>query len=411
MKTKNQSGERLDHRTIAKDLDLYILDEKAGQGLPILLPNWTIIRNLIQNFLREKQNKFGFQEVITPILGSEYLYQTSGHLSHYQDYMFPALSRNNETFYLRPMTCPHHCLIYQQKPRSYRELPFRLCENSLLFRYETSGALKGLERTRWFELADHHIFATYEQLAAEFKKNYLFIAEILTSFGLQISRLVCALHDPHKPEKYHSDENLWNYSENLLINSLNELNLKYVILKGEAAFYGPKLDIEVQAADGKNITLATIQLDFILPQKFGLKYLDKEQKLQTPAIIHHSPIGAYQRFIALLLEQTNGKLPFWLVPHQLAILPLNEEKEVANYWEKLEKELVENNLRVKIMTEKTLNYRIRQVYKKKIPYYLVVGKEEVAKNILKLIFAYSPNREEELKEKELVEKLVKINKV
>jgi len=157
--------------------------------------------------------------------------------------------------------------------------------------------------------------------------------------------------------------------------------------------------------------LATIQLDFILPQKFGLKYLDKEQKLQTPAIIHHSPIGAYQRFIALLLEQTNGKLPFWLVPQQLAILPLNEEKEVANYWEKLEKELVENNLRVKIMTEKTLNYRIRQVYKKKIPYYLVVGKEEVAKNILKLIFTYSPAPEEKLEKEELIKKLVKLNKV
>jgi len=197
-----------DHRIIAKELDLYILNDHAGQGLPILLPNWVIIRNRIQDFLRKKQQEFGFQEVITPILGSEYLYQASGHLSHYQDYMFPAISRNNETFFLRPMTCPHHCLIYQQKPRSYRELPFRLCENSLLFRYETSGALKGLERARWFELADHHIFATYEQLAAEFQKNYLFIAEILTSFNFPISRLVCALHDPHKPEKYHSDESL-----------------------------------------------------------------------------------------------------------------------------------------------------------------------------------------------------------
>jgi len=197
----------------------------------------------------------------------------------------------------------------------------------------------------------------------------------------------------------------------LLINSLNELNLKYVILQGEAAFYGPKLDIEVQATDGKNITLATIQLDFILPQKFGLKYLDKEQKLRTPAIIHHSPIGAYQRFIALLLEQTSGKLPFWLAPYQLAILPLNEEKEVVNYCEKLEKELIENNLRVKIMSEKTLNYRIRQVYKRKIPYYLVIGKEEVEKNILKLACAYSPNSEEKLEKEELIEKLVKHNKV
>jgi len=203
-----QKEKKQDHRTIAQELDLYVLDEKAGQGLPLLLPNWVIIRNQIQDFLRKKQQEFGFQEVITPILGSEYLYQTSGHLSHYQDYMFPVLKRNNETFYLRPMTCPHHCLIYQQKPRSYRELPFRFCENSLLFRYETSGALKGLERARWFELADHHVFVAHEQLAEEFKKNYLFIAEILTSFNLQISRLVCALHDPHNPQKYHSDKDL-----------------------------------------------------------------------------------------------------------------------------------------------------------------------------------------------------------
>ncbi|CAJ0841664.1 16018_t:CDS:2 [Entrophospora sp. SA101] len=203
-----------DHREIAKELDLYILDDKAGQELD-------------------------FQEVITPILGSEYLYQTSGHLDHYQDSMFPAISRDNETFYLRPMTCPHHCLIYRQKPRSYRDLPFRLCENSLLFRYEASGALK-----------------------------------------------------------------------DTLISVLNELKLNYVILKGEAAFYGPKLDLEITAADGKNITISTIQLDFILPQKFGLNYIDAKQNLKTTAIIHHSPIGTYQRFIALLLEQTDGKLPF-----------------------------------------------------------------------------------------------------
>ncbi|CAI2189866.1 9465_t:CDS:2, partial [Funneliformis geosporum] len=308
-------GNRSDHRIIAKELDLYILEEKAAE--------------------------YNFQEVITPILGSEELYQTSGHLAHYQDYMFPAMSRNNETYYLRPMTCPHHCLIYQQKPRSYRELPFRLGENSILHRYETSGALKGLERVRTMELVDHHIFVAPEQLKEEFKKNYHYINEILTTLNFKVSRLVY-----------------------------------YDILKGEAAFYGPKLDIEIQAADGKNVTISTIQFDFVLPQKFGLHYIDKEQKLQTPAIIHHSPIGTYQRFISLLLEQTEGKLPFWLVPCHISILPLNEEKEVKEYCEKLKKELVRNNLRVKVQSEKSLNYRIRQVYRKRIPYYLVIGKEE-----------------------------------
>ncbi|CFW93052.1 Threonine--tRNA ligase (fragment) [endosymbiont DhMRE of Dentiscutata heterogama] len=406
-----------DHRTIAKELDLYILDEQAGQGLPILLPNWVIIRQQISDFLRKKQREFGFQEVITPILGSEYLYKTSGHLDHYQEYMFPEISRNNETFYLRPMTCPHHCLIYQQKPRSYRDLPFRLCENSLLFRYEASGALKGLERPRWFELTDHHIFVSPEQLKEELKKNYLYIAEVLSAFNFPISRLVCALHDPNNSEKYHSDKELWKYSEDILINALNELKLNYVILRGEAAFYGPKLDLEITAADGKNITISTIQLDFILPQKFGLNYIDSEQNLKIPAIIHQSPIGSYQRFIALLLEQTDGKLPFWLAPCQVAILPFNEEKEIKDYCEELVGKLKQSGLRVKIFTKKKLKDRVRQMYQKKIPYYLVIGQEEVEvkknpnqETKIKLMHTYEGGKVEELTEKELFEFLITFNK-
>jgi threonyl-tRNA synthetase len=185
----------IDHREIAKELDLYILDEKAGQGLPLLLPSYTIIYNQIKNFLQQRQKEFGFQEVITPILGSEELYKTSGHLSHYEEYMFPVISRNNENLRLRPMTCPHHCLIYQQKLRSYRELPFRLCENSLLFRYEASGGLKGIERTRYFEIPDHHIFVSMEKLKEELKINYLYISQVLTSFDLKIARLSFSCHD------------------------------------------------------------------------------------------------------------------------------------------------------------------------------------------------------------------------
>ncbi|RHZ37142.1 threonine--tRNA ligase [endosymbiont GvMRE of Glomus versiforme] len=402
MEVKNQ-----DHRTIAENLDLYIFDEKAGQGLPILLPNWVIIRNQIQQFIHQKWIEYNFQEAITPILGSKALYKTSGHLSHYQDYMFPEISRNNETYYLRPMTCPHHCLIYQQKPRSYRELPFRLCENSLLFRYEASGAMKGLERIRWFELSEHHIFVSHEQLKEELKKNYRYIADILAAFNFPISRLVCALHDPNNSEKYHSDKELWKYSESVLVDALNELKLNYVVLEGEAAFYGPKLDLEITATDGKNITIATIQLDFILPQKFGLKYIDQEQNLKIPAIIHQSPIGSYQRFIALLLEQTNGKLPFWLAPIQLVILPINDQEEVKEYSENLQKKLLTNNFRTEIwLPEKQIKYQIKQTYIKKIPYYLVVGKEEIKNEKLKLTYTYSsPKKEIELTENELLEKL------
>jgi threonyl-tRNA synthetase len=399
-----------DHRIIAKELDLYIIDDKVGQGLPILLENWVIIRNRIAEFLREKQKEFEFREVMTPILGSKYLYKTSGHLDHHQDSMFPEISRNNEEFYLRPMTCPHHCVIYQNKPRSYRDLPFRLCENSLLFRYETSGSLKGLERARWMELADNHIFVSSEQLKEEFKKNYHYIINILKAFDFKISRLVCALHEPNNSEKYHSDKDLWNYSENLLIESLQELDLNYEVIKGEAAFYGPKLDLEIKAADGKNITIATIQMDFVLPQKFNLSYVDKEGKMQMPVIIHQTPFGTYQRFIALLLEQTNGKLPFWLVPCQLAIFPLNEEEETKEYCDKLAKELVKNNLRAKIFAKKSLSYRINQIYQKKIPYYLVIGRDELQKEALKLIYTYSKEEEEMIKE-EMIKKLVKKNQI
>ncbi|CAG8499792.1 31277_t:CDS:2 [Gigaspora margarita] len=286
---------------------------KKKQDYPI------IIRNQIQKFLQRKQKELNFREVITPILGGENLYETSGHLKHYRDYMFPSLNRNNETFRLRPMTCPHHCLIYQQQLRSYRDLPFRLCENSLLYRYEASGALKGLERARWMELADHHVFVNPEQLKEELKKNYRYIIGILSAFDFSTSRL-----------------------------TLTELGMNYVVLKGEAAFYGPKLDFEVETADGKNITLATIQLDFVLPQKFGLNYVDKDQKLKTP-------------------------------------------------------------IRTTILTDKSLNYRIRQAYKTKIPCYLVIGQEEIKTRKLKLIFTYLPDNHhgkmKELTEKELVEKL------
>jgi threonyl-tRNA synthetase len=198
----------LDHREIAKNLDLYFLDEKVGQGLPLLLPNYTIIHNQIKTFLQAKQKEFNFQEVMTPILGSEDLYRTSGHLAHYEEYMFPVISRNNENLRLRPMTCPHHCSIYQQKPRSYQELPLRLCENSLLFRYEASGGLKGLERPRGFELPDHHIFVSLGKLKEELKVNYLYISQILATFGLKITRLALSTHDLENQQKYHSDKKL-----------------------------------------------------------------------------------------------------------------------------------------------------------------------------------------------------------
>jgi len=397
------SVENKDHRVIAKELDLYF-SEDDGQGLPFLLPNYTIIRNQIQAFLRQKQKEFGFQEVITPVLGSEELYQTSGHLPYYQDYMFPTISnisKKKERFRLRPMTCPHHFLIYQQKPRSYRELPLRLCEDALLHRYEASGGLKGLERSRWMELSDHHIFVNSENLKEEIKKIYYYAKDILANLNFSIERLICSLHDSTNKEKYHADEQIWQKSESLLIELLEEMNLTYLKEKGEAAFYGPKLDFEVKAQDGKYITIGTIQLDFISPQRFNLKYIDKEQNFQIPMIIHHSPIGTYQRFIALLLEKTGGRLPFWLAPTQLVILPLNNQEEVKNCSEDLQKRLSIAQFRSEIWSDETLGYSIKKTHQKKIPYYLVIGKEEIKTKKMKLHHVYS-QKEVELAPEDLI---------
>jgi len=366
-----------DHRFIGKNLDFYFFDNEAGQGLPLLLPNWVIVRDEIDFFLKKKQNELKFQRVLTPILGSKNLYQTSGHLNHYEENMFPEMSRNNESFFLRPMTCPHHCLIFRNKPRSYKELPFRVCENSILHRYESSGSLKGLERVRCLELSDHHVFVSVEGVKEEFKKNFFFISDVLKKFDLKISRLVCSVSDLDNESKYHNNRSLWDYSEKILKESLEELKVDFVILKGEAAFYGPKLDIEMKSVDGKNITIATIQLDFVLPEKFNLKYVNSQQELKTPVIIHHSPIGAYQRFIAILLEQTKGKLPVWLSPCQIALLPMNDKIENSELIRSIQKKFEERNIRVKLMRDKTLNYRIKEIHNKKIPYYFVMGEREI----------------------------------
>lgn len=388
MEKKNSDCQE-EKEEIIKNLELYFTNEKTGQGLPILLPNFVFIRNQIQNFIRQKWQEFGFNEVITPILGATQLYQTSEHLIHYQEYMFPEITKNKECYYLRPMTCPQHCLIFQRKLRSYNELPFRLSENSILFRYETSGSLKGLERVRCLELADHHIFVSLDILKQELKNNFLFIEEILKALEIEDKRIVCSFHDKENKKKYHGNAVLWEQSEIFLVNLLEEMKIEYVIEIGEAAFYGPKIDFEVPTANNKYTTISTIQLDFFLPNKFQLKFLNAAQQLKEIVIIHQSPIGSYQRFIALLLEQKKGKLPLWLIPIQLIILPINNKESVYFLCEEIKKELEINKIRVEIWTKKTLNFRIKEIYKKKIPYYIIVGTREVEKQELVLFNTYT----------------------
>lgn len=380
--------ERIDHRRLAEEItNLYFYSKQTCQGMPILLPNYTFIYKQIKNLIQQKWIKYNFQETITPILGEQSLYQTSEHLEKYKEGMFPPINYEQKNYYLRAMTCPHHCIIYQQKRRTYKELPLRIAENSRLFRHESSGSLKGLERVRCFEIADQHIFTDLANLKKEIKKNYYFIKEILTALEIHIDRLVLSLHDPEKKYKYHNDKETWNKTESLLKNIIDEIKIDYSEQKGQAAFYGPKLDIEIKTNDGKYSTIATIQLDFLLPQKFKLYYLDKKQKKQIPILIHQSPIGSYERCIALLIEQKQGKLPIWLVPCQLAILPINETSKVIKYCKEITKKLT--NWRTKIFSKKTLQYRIKQLYQQKIiPYYLIIGNQEIEQKQLTLNSIY-----------------------
>lgn len=371
----------IDHRYFSKFLDLYFFDSN-NQGLPFLLPNWVIMRNIIQSVIRTEWLKFDFNEIMTPIISNEILYKVSGHLDHYEDYMFPKMEikngKNTESYYLRPMTCPHHCMVYKKNIISYKKLPFRICENSFLHRYESSGSLKGLERARFMELVDHHIFVDFLNLKNELKRAYFFSENILRKFNFSIDRVILSLRGENS-SKYHDFHNIWNDSENILSEILSEISVDYAVKKDAAAFYGPKIDLEVKSLDGKYLTISTIQLDFYLPMKFDLCYIDREGGKKTPVIIHHSPIGTYQRFIALLCEKNYNKpLPLIISPIQLAFLPTNDDHEIISYCNYLRFFLIDKNMRVKVFyEEKRLSYRINSVYEKKIPFYSVVGIKEL----------------------------------
>jgi threonyl-tRNA synthetase len=408
--SKDKQLVKVDHRELNKSLEIFFFDEKIGQGLPVLLKNGTIIKNIIQEFVRSKEKDYDYEEVISPILADPSLYKKSGHLDHYKDYIFPAIEKESEKFQLRPMTCPHHCMIYKRKIHSYRDLPVWMCEHSILHRFESSGSLKGLERVRWMELSDNHVFATEEQLKDVFKRCFSFVTEVFNKFNIKIDRFVCSLHDSNN-DKYHSDENVWKKSEESLISALNELEIDFVEMKGEAAFYGPKLDMEVKASDGKNITFATIQFDFVLPKKFDLSYVNDQGVQTSPIIVHYSSIGSYQRFISILLEQYQGKLPFWLSPIQLVLIPLfeeNNEERIFSFCKEINLEL-KKFVRSEIWKEKRLNYRIRKIHQKKIPAYIVIGEKEISSDQFNLSYNYD-NDSIKLTKNQLIEMLNKLNK-
>ena len=371
-----------DHRKIGQDMEIFAFSNDIGQGLPLWLPNGEIIKKEIKKFLWKIFNKEKFMFVDTPILGSKELYIKSGHWEHYKENNFPPMEIDNETFMLRPMTCPHHLTFYNLKPHSYKELPYYICEDSKLHRYESSGGLIGLERVRTMELFDCHVIATTDQIEHVISKLNKILIEVHKKMNIKIDRVDLSLRDPKDKVKYHNDDKMWKSSEKQLRDILKKLNYNAVEIEGEAAFYGPKIDFQAKSNLGKMITISTIQLDFLLPERFNIEYIDEKNEKKRPVLIHFGVIGTYERFIATLLSQTKGLLPLWLAPVQVLIIPVNNNIHL-DYCKKLEEKMLENGIRVKLdESNERLAKKIRNAQISKIPYQLIIGDKELEnKNI------------------------------
>lgn len=370
-----EAAER-DHRKIGKEQELFMSHELVGSGMPLWLPNGAIIRKELENYIYAKERNMGYDHVYTPCVGTTDLYKTSGHWDHYKENMFPVMKVDEEEFVLRPMNCPHHMLVYKNKMHSYRDLPIRIGEFATDFRYEASGAVKGLERVRCMCQNDAHLFVTPEQIGEEFKKVVSLILDVYKDFGIKDYKFRLSLRDKNDKEKYFDDDEMWDNAENKLREVLKDLGVEYFEAEGEAAFYGPKLDVEVKPAVGPEVTLSTCQLDFLLPRRFELSYIDSNGEKQIPVVLHRAIFGTFDRFTAFIIEETKGVFPTWLSPIQVSVMPVNSEFQ-GDYAESVYKLLKENNIRVELddRNEK-LGYRLRESQTKKIPYTLILGDNE-----------------------------------
>ena len=375
-----EEAKERDHRKIGKDMQLFMADDLIGRGLPMYLPNGYTIWTELENYIRNKERKLGYLHVMTPCVGTVQLYQTSGHWDHYKENMFPAMEVEGESFVLRPMNCPHHMRIFANRPHSYKELPIRIAEIAHDFRFESSGTLKGIERGRHFCQNDSHIFCTQDQIKDEVKGVCDLIFSTYKDFGITDYRCVLSLRDPADTKKYHQDDEMWNTAEQALRETLTEIGIDFTEEIGEAAFYGPKLDVNVKPAIGNEITLSTCQLDFCLPAKFDLTYTDAESNKQTPVVIHRAILGSLDRFMAYILEETKGNLPTWLAPTQVKVLPVkNDDEELNAYSKKLVDALIDADVRVEFDTRsEKLGYKMREAQIQKVPYLAVLGKNEEA---------------------------------
>ena len=373
---QQEEAKARDHRKIGKEMGLFMTDELVGRGLPMFLPRGYTVWQELENYIKEKERKLGYQHVMTPCVGTVALYQTSGHWAHYKDNMFPAMEVDGESFVLRPMNCPHHMMIYANRPHSYRELPIRIGEIAHDFRYESSGTLKGIERGRHFCQNDAHLFVTPDQIKDEVARVVNLIADVYKDFGITDYRCVLSLRDPEDKVKYHPDDAMWDKAESALREVLTELGIDFTEEIGEAAFYGPKLDVNVKPAVGAEYTLSTCQLDFCLPAKFDLKYVDSDNKDQTPVVLHRAILGSLDRFMAYMIEETKGKFPVWLAPLQVKVLPVSEK--TLDYARTVNQALEDANIRTQLdERNEKIGYKIREARQvDRAPYMLILGAKE-----------------------------------
>ncbi|MST04148.1 MAG: threonine--tRNA ligase [Candidatus Pacebacteria bacterium] len=379
---QQEEAKKRDHKILGPQLDLFFIDEKIGKGLPLWTPKGTAVKFELASFARELERKYGYEHVETPYLGAEELYRTSGHLDHYSSNMYAPINMDGGKFYLRPMACPHHIRMYQRKQWSYKELPIRYAEIADYNRYEKSGELMGMIRVRKFQLTDGHIFIAPEGLKEEFKNVCNMISEGIKGLGLlDIVSYRFSKRDPKNKEKYFKDDKLWNHAESIMKEALDELGLKYIEAEDEAAFYGPKLDVQAKNINGKEDTLFTAQIDFLLPQKFEIEYIDQDGQKKRPVMIHRSTIGCLERTFGFLIEHYAGAFPLWLSPVQARILPISEK--FSSYANELKSELLKNNIRADFPEpNETLGKRIRAGEMEKIPLLIIMGEKEVTAKTL-----------------------------
>ena len=372
-----EEAKQRDHRKLGKDLGIFMFDNLVGKGLPMWLPNGFIVRRALVDYIMDKEIALGYLHVMTPSLGNVDLYKTSGHWDHYKDDMFPQMELDDEAYVLRPMNCPHHMVMFRSKLHSYRDLPVRIAEIANDFRYEASGAVCGIERTRAFTQNDSHIFCRPDQIEAEVKGVIDLILDVYKDFGFKDYKFRLSLRDVNNQEKYFGNDELWTKSEDALRNILKNTGALYYEAEGEAAFYGPKIDVQVRSAIGHDVTLSTIQLDYQLPERFELEYINEEGEKVRPVVIHRAILGSLDRFIAFLLEETKGVLPLWLAPVQVNIIPVNNEYHLE-YAKEIRDLLVRNHIRVNLddRNEK-LGYKLREAVMKKTLYNVVLGDKEI----------------------------------